>query len=185
MTSATLRGLARFVVLVAIANLATLAQACAADAVLSGTITSSAGKPMAGVTVSVKAQGATITTTVFTDQHGNYYFPPLPAGKYRVWAQALTFATARGEVDLGAAKRQDFALGPLEDFARQLPGDDQLVGVRSGRQIRSRERSVDAVRSAHAWCRAALHLAPRARRSHASGDSVFPHPQGRGYDAAQ
>ena len=81
MTSATLRGLARFVVLVAIANLATLPQACAADAVLSGTITSSAGKPMAGVTVSVKAQGATITTTVFTDQHGNYYFPPLPAGR--------------------------------------------------------------------------------------------------------
>ena len=129
MTSATLRGLARFVVLVAIANLATLAQACAADAVLSGTITSSAGKPMAGVTVSVKAQGATITTTVFTDQHGNYYFPPLPAGKYRVWAQALTFATARGEVDLGAAKRQDFALGPLEDFARQLPGDVLLASL--------------------------------------------------------
>ena len=129
MTSATLRGLARFVVLVAIANLATLAHACAADAVLSGTITSSAGKPMAGVTVSVKAQGATITTTVFTDQHGNYYFPPLPAGKYRVWVQALTFATARGEVDLGAAKRQDFALGPLEDFARQLPGDVLLASL--------------------------------------------------------
>jgi hypothetical protein len=29
---------------------------------------------------------------------GNYYFPPLPAGKYNVWAQALGFETAKGDV---------------------------------------------------------------------------------------
>ena len=53
----------------------------------------------------------------------------MPAGKYRVWAQALTFATARGDVDLGAAKRQDFALRPMEDFVRQLPGDVLLASL--------------------------------------------------------
>ena len=129
MTNSTWCGVARVVTLIAVAMLLGFASARAADAVLSGTITSSAGEPMAGVTVSAKAQGATITTTVFTDQHGNYYFPPLPAGKYQVWAQALTFATARGEVDVGATKRQDFALGPLEDFARQLPGDVLLASL--------------------------------------------------------
>ena len=59
---------------------------------------------MGGVTVSAKADGATITTTVFTDETGNYYFPPLPAGKYRVWAQALGFEAAKTEIDLSAAK---------------------------------------------------------------------------------
>src|SRR6202051_1724223 len=88
----------------------------AADALLSGSITSAAGDKLGGVTVSAKAEGATITTTVFTDEGGNYYCPPLPAGKYRVWAQALTFATAKGEVDLAAAKHQDSQLAALADF---------------------------------------------------------------------
>ena len=131
MTSATLRGLARFVVLVAIANLAALAPARAADAVLSGAITSSAGEPIAGVTVSAKAQGATITTTVFTDQHGNYFFPPLPAAKYRVWAQALTFATARGEVDLVACQAPGFRAGAVGGF-RPPAARRRVAGVAAG-----------------------------------------------------
>jgi streptogramin lyase len=95
----------------------------AADAVLSGSIASAAGEKLNGVTVSAKAEGSTITTTVFTDEAGDYYFPPMPTGKYRVWAQALTFATAKDEVDLAGAKRDDFKLAPLQDFERQLPGD--------------------------------------------------------------
>src|SRR5258708_33548003 len=90
----------------------------AADALLSGSITSAAGEKLAGVTVSAKAEGATITTTVVTDEAGNYFFPPLPAGKYRAWAQALTFATAKNEVDLAAAKHQDFKLATLADCKR-------------------------------------------------------------------
>src|SRR5689334_10399913 len=97
--------------------------ALAAEVLLSGTVSSAGGEKMGGVTVSAKAEGATITTTVFTDDGGNYYFPPLPSGKYRVWAQALTFATAKSEVDLAAARRQDFKLDQLKDFAPQLPGD--------------------------------------------------------------
>ncbi len=95
-----------------------------ADALLSGTIKSASGEPMGGVTVSAKADGGTITTTVFTDDGGRYYFPPLPNGNYRVWAQALSFATAKGTVALAANGHQDFTLAPLSgDYFRQLPGD--------------------------------------------------------------
>jgi virginiamycin B lyase len=104
----------------------------AADVLLSGTVKSSSGEIMGGVTVSAKAEGATITTTVFSDEAGGYYFPPLPAGKYRVWAQALSFTAAKSEVDLAAARRQDFVLQPMTDFeqqVRQLPGDLILAGL--------------------------------------------------------
>jgi streptogramin lyase len=104
----------------------------AADALLSGTITSAAGEKMGGVTVSAKPAGGTITTTVFTDDTGAYYFPPLPAGKYRVWAQALSFETAKGDVDLGANKQQNFALKPMADYFRQLPGDLVMASLPEG-----------------------------------------------------
>ena len=104
----------------------------AADVLLNGLVKSSAGEVMGGVTVSAKADGATITTTVFSDEAGGYYFPPLPSGKYRVWAQALSFATAKSEIDLAVNRHQDFALQPLTGFeqqVRQLPGDLILAGL--------------------------------------------------------
>ncbi len=87
------------------------------------------GAKIGGVTVSAKAEGATVTTSVFTDESGAYYFPPLPAGKYRLWTQALSFETARGEIDLGATGRRDFTLHPMEDFFRQLPGDLAMASL--------------------------------------------------------
>jgi streptogramin lyase len=118
--------------LVAIASLAALVApgaAHAADALLAGTISAASGEKMGGVTVSAKPEGGTVTTTVFTDAAGDYYFPPLPTGKYRVWAQALSFETARGEVDLGATRHQDFTLKPMQDFFRQLPGDLAMASL--------------------------------------------------------
>jgi hypothetical protein len=106
-----------------------VAPAFAADAILSCAITSATGEKMGGVTVSAKADGATITTTVFTDADGHYYFPPMATAKYRVWAQALSFETAKGEVDLAASKAQDFALKPMADYFRQLPGDLVIAGL--------------------------------------------------------
>ena len=103
-----------------------------ADALLSGTIKSSDGEKMGGVTVSAKPDGGTITTTVFTDEAGNYYFPPLPAGKYRVWAQALSYQTAKGEVDLAANRKHDFTLAPMKDAEatfKQLPGNLVLAAL--------------------------------------------------------
>lgn len=102
--------------------------ASAADVFLSGAVTAG-GAPMGGVTVSAKAEGGSITTSVFTDETGHYYFPPLAPGKYRVWAQALSFKAARREVDLTASRQQDLVLEPLADFVRQLPGDVLLAAL--------------------------------------------------------
>jgi len=104
----------------------------AADHLLNGTIASAAGEKMGGVTVSAKADGSTITTSVYTDEQGGYYFPPLPAGKYRVWAQALAFEIAKGEVDLTASRRHDLALEPMTDAerqVRQLPGEILMAAL--------------------------------------------------------
>jgi streptogramin lyase len=120
---------------VIVANLAAIAAIFAAapafaDALLSGTIKSASGEAMSGVTVSAKADGATITTTVFTDDSGQYYFPPLPNGQYRLWAQALAFTTAKGTVALAANSHQDFILAPLSgDYFRQLPGDLAMASL--------------------------------------------------------
>ena len=105
------------------------APAAAADALLAGTISAGSGEKLAGVTVSAKPQGGTVTTTVFTDASGAYVFPPLPEGKYRVWAQAVTFATGKASLDLSGKKQQNFALQPLADFERQLPGDMVLAAL--------------------------------------------------------
>src|SRR5712692_8547833 len=111
------------------ATIAFITAASAGDPILSGSITSSAGEKLGGVTVSAKPVGGTITTTVFTDAAGDYYFPPLPAGKYRVWAQAISFETAKAEVDLPAAGKQSFVLEPMKDFVRQLPGNVMLSAL--------------------------------------------------------
>jgi streptogramin lyase len=108
------------------------APAAATDILLNGTITSSAGEKMGGVTVSAKEAGKTITTTVFTDDDGAYVFPPLPEGQYRVWAQAIGYDTSKSEIALGSVKQQDFALTPIRDVERQIvqmPGDLILAGL--------------------------------------------------------
>ncbi|MGE5539339.1 MAG: carboxypeptidase regulatory-like domain-containing protein [Gemmatimonas sp.] len=122
--------LSRFATAFSIGALALLAAAPAhADRLLSGTVLSASGDKIAGATVSAKADGSPITTTVFTDEQGNYYFPDMPSGKYRVWAQAVTFDTGRGEVDLASSKHQDFKLAPMKDYTRQLTGDVLIASL--------------------------------------------------------
>jgi virginiamycin B lyase len=100
--------------------------ALAADQILSGAITAQSGQKLEGVTVSAKLEGSTITTSVYTDTAGVYVFPPLPAGKYRVWAQTLGFEINKDAVDLTAARRQNITLQEIADAERrfrQLPGE--------------------------------------------------------------
>jgi len=101
----------------------------AADAVLSGTIRSMGGEALGGVTVSARHDGSNVVTSVFTDESGRYYFPPLAEGSYKVWAQAVTFDTGRSDVTLGAGKRADFTLNPIKDFVKQLPGDEIIAAL--------------------------------------------------------
>jgi virginiamycin B lyase len=98
----------------------------AADQILNGAVSAQSGEKLGGVTVSAKQDGSTITTSVYSDDAGNYYFPPLPAGKYQVWAQALSFETTKAAIDLSATAHQDLVLKPITDpeaRVRQLPSE--------------------------------------------------------------
>src|SRR5204862_6725013 len=64
---------------------------------------------------------------------GNYYFPLLTAGKYRVCSKSLGFETAKGSVvDLAAASHQNFTLQEMTDGERrfrQLPGEMMVAAL--------------------------------------------------------
>ena len=104
-------------------GLPAIAPTAAPSTELTGTVKGADGKPMEGVAVSAKAQGATITTSVWTNQNGAYAFPALDAGQYRVWAQAVGFDRVLAEAAIapGKATHQDFTLKPMEHILnRQL-----------------------------------------------------------------
>src|SRR5579863_10414432 len=107
----------------------TLAQGAATpESVMRGRVTSSDGKPLEGVPVSARAEGQTVTTAVYTDRDGRYFFPPLAPpqqdGAYKVWSQAVGFEISRAETKLTAGKTVELnlVLKPLKDFSAQLSG---------------------------------------------------------------
>src|SRR5258706_1343707 len=109
-----------------VTGLVMTASAQAADQQLSGSITSASGQKLDGVVVSAKRDGSTMTTSVYTDAQGNYYFPPMAAGKYKVWSQALGFERSDANVDLAANKRQNLSLKTITHYEtkwKQLPGE--------------------------------------------------------------
>jgi hypothetical protein len=81
--------------------------------------------------MSARAVDTTFTTTVYTDERGEFFFPSLLRGKYRLWAQATGYETARAEVELDDAgpTRSAFALNPVKDSARQLRGPEWLAAL--------------------------------------------------------
>jgi virginiamycin B lyase len=101
---------------------------------LAGTVKSSDGKPLEGVPVSAKALGSTITTSVYTDQSGKYFFPPLPDGKYQMWAQTVGFELTHADQTISSGKKmqQDFALKPFQDVWRQLSDGEWLASLPDG-----------------------------------------------------
>jgi hypothetical protein len=58
---------------------------------------------MGGVDVSARSTALPFTTTVFADENGEYVFPALAAGSYKIWAQAEGLAVERAEVELDDA----------------------------------------------------------------------------------
>jgi virginiamycin B lyase len=108
------------------------ASGACADQLLTGSITAASGQKLEGIQVSAKKEGSTITTSVYTDQNGDYFFPPMADGKYNVWAQALSFHTAKGAVDLAGTRHQDFTLAAMadpEERYRQLPPELMVAGL--------------------------------------------------------
>lgn len=91
---------------------------------LMGTVRDADGKPLNGVAVSARSIDDTFTTAVYTDERGEYVFPTLKGGKYRVWAQAVKFVTERAEPALDASHTVtlDLTMKPLADYEMQLTG---------------------------------------------------------------
>jgi streptogramin lyase len=98
---------------------------------LVGSIRRADGKALEGVPVSARASDKTITTTVFTDEQGEYFFPTLESGPYRVWAQAVGYETARANLTLDTTRqtRQAFTLNRLKDFTLQLSGSEWMAAL--------------------------------------------------------
>jgi virginiamycin B lyase len=98
---------------------------------LSGSVKASDGKPLEGIGISARGSSDTFTTTVYTDETGRYLFPPMNSGKYRVWAQAVSFETAKAEAILsdGAKKQVDLTLTSLGDFHKQLSGTEWAASL--------------------------------------------------------
>jgi streptogramin lyase len=98
---------------------------------LTGTVHTVGGKPLTGVTVSARPNGAPMSVSVYTDAQGHYYFPPLPTtGPYLITAQLAGHRRAELRQSLGAGvQRADFSLRPSADFVRQLSGWQQITGL--------------------------------------------------------
>ena len=83
----------RFVL--ALSMLATAAYA--EDVPLTGYVRGMDGAGMAGVAVSAKAPGSTITTSVYTDKSGLYSFSPMPTGRWETRSRkSKPYAISRG-----------------------------------------------------------------------------------------
>ena len=105
-------------------------QAASASSWLTGVVKTDSGGVVAGAAVSAKLEGSTITTSVFTDEHGNYFFPKtLAAGKYRAWAQTEGYETGHAEATLAGIVHQDFTLKKLKDFSKQFTGAEYLEAL--------------------------------------------------------
>lgn len=96
-----------------------------------GAIRTVSGTPVDGVVISARAAGSSVTTSVFSDERGEYVFPPLGAGPYDVWAQATGYETARARVtiDAGQQTRQAFTLRPIADVTVQLTPSEWLAAL--------------------------------------------------------
>src|SRR5437762_3192511 len=98
---------------------------------LAGSTRMASGAALEGVAVSARAVDKTVTTTVYSDEKGEFLFPPLAGGKYRVWAQATGYETARSEAVLDDARpaRSAFVLNPTQDSTLQMRGPEWLAAL--------------------------------------------------------
>ena len=111
---------------------------------LVGTTVAAGGRALDGVMVSARADGSNVTTSVLTDERGEYVFPPLDGGRYDVWAQATGFQTARAVVSIqpGGRAQQAFTLNMLDDVTPQLTGSEWLSALPEGTKEQRRMKAI-------------------------------------------
>jgi len=109
------------------------AQSGTGGGTIQGNVKSSDGAAMEGVIVSARAADRSFTTSVFTDRQGNYTFPSLDAGQYKVWAQAVGFEAGRSEFTLGGPRMErSLTLTALKDndrIVKQMSGVEFLASL--------------------------------------------------------
>ncbi len=114
------------------------------QAKIRGTVTSADGKPLDGVTVSVRGQNEPFATTVFTNEHGVYVFPSLGRNtKYSLMAQAMGFQTVRADVAPGK-QVPALQLKPLHDFSKQMTGVEWMNSFPENTPEERREKLIFA-----------------------------------------
>lgn len=108
---------------------------------LSGRINSSDGAAIEGVLVSAKKAGSTITTTVVSDEQGQYRFPStkLTSGQYALQIRAVGYdLDGPREVTIAAGQNTtvDLKLSKTHNLASQLSNSEWLTSF----PARSRRR---------------------------------------------
>jgi hypothetical protein len=87
----------------------------AVNATLLGTVTDSSGASVADAKVTITETNTGISHTSQTNESGNYVFPDLPPGRYRVIAESTGFKReSRAGIDLivNSSERVDLVLQP-------------------------------------------------------------------------
>jgi virginiamycin B lyase len=135
------------------------AQSPGGAGVIRGNVKSADGGPMEGVVVSARASGKSFTTSVFTDGQGNYAFPSLDAGQYRLWAQAVSFEAARSEFALtGTGASRNLTMVPIKDKSRIVKQMSGVEFLRSLPQSTAADRRmVHAYKNNCTGCHTASH----------------------------
>src|SRR5258708_6502054 len=98
--------------------------ACAADAALTGKVTSIEEGAMEGVVVSARKEGSTIRISVVTDAQGQFRFPTtkLDPGSYKISIRAAGYdldGSSSAEVVANKTTMADFKLKKTRDLAAQ------------------------------------------------------------------
>ena len=110
---------------------------------LTGVVRSASGEALEGVTISAVVPGSPVTTSVFTDAQGGYYFPSMPAGRYRVRAQMAGYDKGEATVELAhSVGRRDFTIASTRDYYLHLTGDQLFASWPEDTPARRRMKDV-------------------------------------------
>jgi mono/diheme cytochrome c family protein len=82
------------------------------------------------VIVSAQIEGEPIATSVYSQADGRYFFPPMKAGKYKMWAQSIGLERAESSADIApGTKRVDFKMKETTDLFPQVSGYQVMAAL--------------------------------------------------------
>ncbi|HKE05406.1 MAG TPA: TonB-dependent receptor, partial [Blastocatellia bacterium] len=144
------------------------------SATVLGTIRDSNGAALTGATITLKNIATGIAVTTQSDANGDFQFPNVRIGNYRVSAELQNFSTAVAEnvsVTVNARQRVDLTMQPgavtesvvITDAAQLLETDSSVRG-----QVVQREQIVNLPLNGRSYANLAL-LTPGVRESSQNG----------------